>query len=647
MALALVVGRLALAVVFAVAGVAKLRDLPGSRRAIGEFGVPAGAAAVLGTLLPLAELAIAGTLLAGPTAAWGALAALALLLLFCVAIAANLARGRTPDCHCFGQLHSAPASGRTVARNLALAAVAFLLAAELGEPILAAALAVAGGGALVGALTLGGPRRREADGALMEGLPIGAPAPGFRLPIRGGGSATLDSLRAVGLPVLLLFTDPQCGPCIELAPEVARWQREHSGDLVIAVIEHGQDDAGPLDPDEDQRRTVLLQEDSEVAELYRARGTPTAVLVGADGTIASGVAGGRGQIEALVARMSPAFELRLRSGASRRLLFGLPIRRRELMVRGAAGWAALTATAAWPLQALAGGRAGRRAERCEDVFDCPNGPGLMRCENGRCVCDEGLSRCDPEGADPRKCFDLLSNKDHCGRCNHACTGAPADRDECCDGECGVRGETRCHCNGSECGDNEICTDFGGIILCYDCRIDDQRRCGNQCADPRTHRCCGNKLYRRDSLPPGDWRCCGPRHNRRLVNVERSPNHCGGCNKPCARGQVCYGGKCRNSCPPGRPRCGGTCRNPRTEYCCGGRVVQRSDADQNDRRCGPDCEDCHFLQRLTCCDGDCVNTGFDSRHCGGCNRPCPPPGTPSNLHCTCQGGGDRGCVCVEV
>lgn len=45
--------RLVLALVFAVAGAAKLADLAGSRRAIGDFGVPAALAAPLGTLLPL------------------------------------------------------------------------------------------------------------------------------------------------------------------------------------------------------------------------------------------------------------------------------------------------------------------------------------------------------------------------------------------------------------------------------------------------------------------------------------------------------------------------------------------------------------------------------------------------------------------
>lgn len=75
-------------------------------------------------MLPLAELAVAATLLPSSTAWWGALGALALLSLFLVGITYNLARGRKPDCHCFGQLHSAPAGWKTLARNGVLAAVA-------------------------------------------------------------------------------------------------------------------------------------------------------------------------------------------------------------------------------------------------------------------------------------------------------------------------------------------------------------------------------------------------------------------------------------------------------------------------------------------------------------------------------------------
>src|SRR5215217_7912009 len=119
--------RLLLAAVFAMAGVAKLADRPGSRQAITDFGLPFSLTAPLGLLLPLAELAVAAALIPASTALYGATGALALLLLFIVGIGVNLARGRKPECHCFGQLHSAPAGWSTLVRNGALAALAGLV----------------------------------------------------------------------------------------------------------------------------------------------------------------------------------------------------------------------------------------------------------------------------------------------------------------------------------------------------------------------------------------------------------------------------------------------------------------------------------------------------------------------------------------
>ena len=124
MEIALFISRLLLAAVFLVAGGAKLADRKGSRKAIADFGLPARLATPLGVLLSVAELAIAGALIPTSTAWWRALAALGLLLLFIVGISVNLARGQKPNCHCFGQLHSAPVGWKTLVRNGALAAVA-------------------------------------------------------------------------------------------------------------------------------------------------------------------------------------------------------------------------------------------------------------------------------------------------------------------------------------------------------------------------------------------------------------------------------------------------------------------------------------------------------------------------------------------
>jgi uncharacterized membrane protein YphA (DoxX/SURF4 family) len=92
------IARFVVAGVFALAGVAKLADLAGSRRAVQDFGLPRSLAATVGTLLPLAELAVAGALIGRGSAMWGAVAALVLLLAFVLGVGGALLRGEQFDC---------------------------------------------------------------------------------------------------------------------------------------------------------------------------------------------------------------------------------------------------------------------------------------------------------------------------------------------------------------------------------------------------------------------------------------------------------------------------------------------------------------------------------------------------------------------
>jgi peroxiredoxin/uncharacterized membrane protein YphA (DoxX/SURF4 family) len=336
---ALVIARLLLACVFALAGIAKLLDRDGSRKAAAGFGVPDRLAGVVGILLPLAELATAVALLPAATAA------LALLLLFVVAIAANLARGRQPDCHCFGQIHSEPAGPATLIRNGVLAAVAGLVVAQGpsgGGPevlawvggaadagwagpvaLLAVALAAVEGFVLYQLLLQNGrlmlrleeveariDAYDEAEAALEgedededEGLPADQPAPAFALSGVHGETLTLDALRAPGKPVLLVFSDPGCGPCGALLPKIAEWQREHSGVLTIAVISRGSAADNRARSTEHGLSHVLLQRDREVANAYNVAGTPSAVLVRADGMLDGKPSAGSAAIEARVAAL--------------------------------------------------------------------------------------------------------------------------------------------------------------------------------------------------------------------------------------------------------------------------------------------------------------------------------------------------------
>src|SRR6266702_4602650 len=133
MRVVLLVARLLLAAVFAVAGVAKLADRAGTAQSIMDFGMPSLLARPIALLLPLWELACAAALIPSTTARWGAIATLATLLVFIAAIGVSLTRGRRPDCHCFGQLRSQPVGWTTVARNTALAALAMLIVWQAPE----------------------------------------------------------------------------------------------------------------------------------------------------------------------------------------------------------------------------------------------------------------------------------------------------------------------------------------------------------------------------------------------------------------------------------------------------------------------------------------------------------------------------------
>jgi peroxiredoxin/uncharacterized membrane protein YphA (DoxX/SURF4 family) len=314
--------RVVLAAVFAVAGTAKLLDRPGTRRSLSEFGVPSGALPVAALLLPLLELATAVALIPPGSARWGALAALALLLGFIGGIANALARGEAPDCHCFGQVHSAPAGRGTLLRNAVLAALAAVVVLEGPGPSItdwvsartpAELVAVAVGAAAIAlaglALRLWLDRRRLQDelaaaraelAALPPGLPIGAEAPRFALRDLHGEQRTLDSIRARGLPVVLVFVSPTCGPCHLLFREIGRWQASLSDRLTVIAISTGTVAENRPIAGEHGITEMLLQQRSEVSRAYRVPNTPSAVAVAAGGTIASAAAEGGLTIEPLI-----------------------------------------------------------------------------------------------------------------------------------------------------------------------------------------------------------------------------------------------------------------------------------------------------------------------------------------------------------
>jgi thiol-disulfide isomerase/thioredoxin len=338
MDIAVLVVRIAVAGVLVVAGVAKALDVGATRRSIPALGLPQVLAGPIAIALPAVELALGLLLVPVATARLAAAAATLLFSAFSVVVGVALVRGRDAECHCFGQLSSEPIGVATVVRSALLAVAAAFVAigwvepplgllgwlstlSEIARVMLAADVAILLALAMLG-LAAGRLSRRQgeilrrldalepsrqapASGAepvasLHGGPAIGTEAPRFSLPKADGTPGSLEALLRRGHQVLLLFLNPRCVPCEMLLPEIARWSRDDASVFTLGVVSRG-------DLGENLRMsarcgsaTVMVQRGMEVDDAYEVTGTPAAVLVGADGKIASPLAISALEIKALV-----------------------------------------------------------------------------------------------------------------------------------------------------------------------------------------------------------------------------------------------------------------------------------------------------------------------------------------------------------
>ena len=149
-----------------------------------------------------------------------------------------------------------------------------------------------------------GKRRRLREKSLgasrieREGLPAGTPAPVFALPDLFGRTVSLEDYS--GRPVLLVFSDPDCGPCDALLPDLARLHSRDGDGLEILVVGRG-------GVEENRRKAaaqaldfpVLLQPGWRVSKEYGIFATPVAFLIDEEGVIARDVAKGAPEILSL------------------------------------------------------------------------------------------------------------------------------------------------------------------------------------------------------------------------------------------------------------------------------------------------------------------------------------------------------------
>lgn len=325
--------RLFLFAVFAVAGVGKLLDLEGSKKSVIAFGTPEDLAKTFAVAIPFAEIVFAVCLLFVSTSWLGAIGVFLFLLIFIGGMISQLSRGNAPECHCFGAIHSEPVSRKSIVRNVVFAFLSLILVvqgrnqgasfADLSNEIalqLIFGLATVG---ILGAVVFYLKRISEQQTQIMrrievleitthddglvehehntnpyESLPIGSPAPDFALPDLSGKTVSLENLLSPRKPLLFFYVSPTCAPCEALLPEIESWQAELKDKVKFVFLSLG--------TAEDNRekfgdaRTVLLQKNKEVTDALNARWTPTAVLINQEGAIASHLAVGDAAIGELV-----------------------------------------------------------------------------------------------------------------------------------------------------------------------------------------------------------------------------------------------------------------------------------------------------------------------------------------------------------
>lgn len=138
------------------------------------------------------------------------------------------------------------------------------------------------------------------------GLAPGTLLNNFALPVLGGGTMTLSQWR--GRKVALIFLSPRCIHCEKMLPDLVKALPQGTdADPAAVIISSGNV--------EDNQRffgphrfscPILLQEDTEVAALYRAMATPMAYLVDENGCTSGNAAVGPGAVLELFLNRAPA-----------------------------------------------------------------------------------------------------------------------------------------------------------------------------------------------------------------------------------------------------------------------------------------------------------------------------------------------------
>lgn len=306
---------LTLSAVLLVSGVAKLRDRRSTQDAFVALRVPsvvpAGPSAAA---LPWLEIALAVLMVVTPAGlAWApASAVLALMLAYTTLIARALTFDEPVSCSCFGSIGNHDVGLRTLGRNVLLSVLAGLILwyvvdggstpdaiGDLRAPGWWAVLAAAAA-ATTAVLIVAPPT----DGSSGGGSDLDVEILDYeRQPIPYGVVTRLDGTSSTLMEAattqarFLFFLNTHCGACLRVAERLDEWADRL--DPAVGVLAVYVDESTAR---QGSHRTELAAWDPElnVRRVLGLTGTPSAVLLGADGLLAGGPVRGEDEVIELV-----------------------------------------------------------------------------------------------------------------------------------------------------------------------------------------------------------------------------------------------------------------------------------------------------------------------------------------------------------
>jgi peroxiredoxin len=151
--------------------------------------------------------------------------------------------------------------------------------------------------------------------AVSARLKVGEQAPEVNLPDLAGKKVGLEEFK--GNEVMLLFWSPSCGHCQDMLSELKEWEADPpEGAPKLLVVS---DETVEANKAQGLRSPVVMDYNYALGDTYGAPGTPSAVLVDAEGRVASEVVVGASAVLELARAGKPRTQgrwWRARSGRS-------------------------------------------------------------------------------------------------------------------------------------------------------------------------------------------------------------------------------------------------------------------------------------------------------------------------------------------